>query len=57
MRGGRCHDVAVLAGSDEVDVAALVSNTGRLRWSLTGRAGGVEVRRAKVEPVAKGRCS
>lgn len=56
VRGPRCSDVAVLA-TGRADLAAMVSNQGRLRWSLTGRPGGLEVRRAKVEPVGKERCS
>jgi hypothetical protein len=56
VRGDACDDIIVLATGPRSDYVAVLSNTGRLRWSATGAPRGLQVRPARAVATPVTRC-
>lgn len=57
VRPGPCDEVLVGAEGERDDFAAVLSNHGRLRWSVRGRSGTNDVRPVTLAPRTADRCS
>lgn len=57
VRPGSCNDVVVVASGPTTDYAAVLSNQGKLRWSLVGHNGSAGVRTPALAPPSRSLCS
>lgn len=51
VRNDPCNDVLVVAAGPRRDIVAVLSNTGRVRWSASGPVGATAVRPAVANRV------
>jgi hypothetical protein len=56
VRADACDDIIVSAAGPKTDLVAVLSNTGRVRWSAAGAPGGLQVRTARSLPAPVTTC-